>query len=1025
MFRSRFRKFLAVVLTVCSVWLTTPAQAQSPDKLKLSYVAPEECLLFFTWNGCTKSDPKTTNRTEQLFAEESVQDFGKQLLEEITKQLSAAAADHGDEGIKLAAEVGPVLAKILLSHPGAIYVKSFKAADDPEIEMAIVVDAEQEGPAAIAALKKLLTLTPQEGPQIPIEEKIGDTTFLRPKEYRQHEPEFRFGYRTTQLLITLGKATPKELVAKLQKPGKPAAWVTKVAQDLAVEKPSMLMFLDAHKLIGILSTLPEFTSDPNAAKVLEALGINKLKTFTAVSGLDKTGMHSVSMITTDGTPTGLFDLMPDKPISLSDFKNIPANASSATVARFDLAYLYGKVMKGLADFDLAAHAQIEQAIESVEPQLGFSIKGDVLEGLGDTWSFYTSASEAGVSFVPGFVITASIRKHEGVAKGLNTVVMAAKAALGNAGPQAPFSIQDFKARGEIGYRIVFNNLPIPVQPTWVLTKDQLVIGLSPQLVSSHLAGTAKGSMADNAQLKAAFQWNPKPLVVSYSDPKPGLQSVYTLVNSFSPMLIQQMAQEGINFNLPPLPPFGDIEQHLLPNVTTFGRTSNGWKTESHGVIPSGVEIGPAGIAVGAALLLPAVQQAREAARRAQAKNNLKMIGLAMHNYHDTHRAFPPAANVDKKDKKLLSWRVHILPFVDQIALYQQFHLDEPWDSEHNKQFIKQIPPVYVQPTHADLAKEGKTVYLVPTGEGTAFDGNEGRPMVKFTDGTSNTILAVEAHRDAAVIWTKPDDLAVDLKNPLKNLKSALTGGFHVLLADGSVRFVSDNINANTLKLLFTISDGQAVNFDAIDAPVRRRVVARPGDPKNNLKQVALAMHNYADTFGHFPQRAVTDKEGKALLSWRVHLLPFLEANDLYQQFHLDEPWDSDHNKTLIDQMPVTFTAVGDQALAKQGKTRYVTPANAEACLGVKEGTKFRDIRDGTSNTIMAVEVHADAAVIWTKPDDILIDFKDPLKSLKDARNGSFLAMMCDGSVRLISGKINVETFKALITRDGKEAVGDF
>ena len=1012
MYRSRFRKFLAVVLTVCSAWLATPAQAQSPDKLKLSYVAPDECILFFTWNGWTKSDPKSTNRTEKLFAEESVQDFGKQLLDEVTKMINSAAAAQGNDEASVAALVGPVLAKLLLTHPGAIYVKSFTVADKPEIEMAVIVDAEKDGPEAVAALRKLLlTLTPKDGPQVAIEEKIGDATFLRPREYGQNEPEFRIGYRASQLLVVLGKETPKELLAKLQKPGKPAAWVTKVSQDLAVERPSMLMFFDAQK---VLSTLQPIITDPMAAKVMEALGINKLKSFAAVSGLDKTGMHSVSMITTEGTPTGLFDLIPDKPISLNDFKNIPASASNATVIRFDLAYLYDKAMQGIKQIEPDAHAQIEQTIAGIEPQLGFSVKGDVLDGLGDTWSFYTSATEPGVSFVPGFVITASIRKQEGVAKALNVVVMAAKGALAGAGPQAPFSIQDFAARNEKGYRIVFNNIPIPVQPTWVLTKDQLIIGLSPQLVSAHLAGTAKGSMADNEHLKAAFQWNPKPLMVSYSDPKPGLQTVFTLVNTFGPGMIQQLAQQGINFNLPPLPPLEDIEQHLLPTVTTIGRTSNGWKTESHGVIPSGIEIGPAAVAIGAALLLPAAQQRHEAVRRSQAKNNLKQIGLAMHNFHDSHRAFPPAASVDKKDKKLLSWRVHILPFVDQAALYNQFHLDEPWDSEHNKQFIKQIPAVYVQPTHADLAKDGKTVYLVPTGEGTAFEGNEGLGMASFKDGTSNTILTVEVHRDAAVIWTKPDDLVVDFKNPLKNLKSALTGGFHVGMCDGSVRFMSDNIDVATMKALFTRAGREPVNFGAIDAPARPRAVARPGDPKNNLKQLGLAFHNYHNTHKRFPQRAAADQNGKALLSWRVHLLPFLDANDLYQQFHLDEPWDSDHNKTLIEKMPATFAAVGDEQLLKQFKTRYVSPANAEACLGSKEGTRIAEITDGTSQTILAVEARTDAAVIWTKPDDIVIDFKDPFKFLKDARKGTFLALMCDGRVNAISDKISAENLNALM-----------
>lgn len=573
----------------------------------------------------------------------------------------------------------------------------------------------------------------------------------------------------------------------------------------------MLAYFDAQRL---LKTLQPIMTDPIAPKIIDALGLSKLKSFAGVSGLDKVGMQSISVITTEGTPTGLFDLVPDKPLTIADFQKIPGNAVNATVTRFDLAYLYDRVLGGIEKVDPNARQQIEGTVTGVEPQLGFSIKADLLEGLGDTWSLYSSASEPGAMFLPGFVITASVRKQAGVEKALNVVVAAARAALAGAGPQAPFSIQDFTARNEKGYRIVINNLPIPVQPTWILTKDQLIIGLTPQLVSGHLSATAKSSMADNEHIKAAFKWESKPTTVSYSDPKPGLQTVYTLVNTFGPVLMGQLAQQGINFNLPPLPPIADIEQHLLPTVTTMARTANGWKSESHGVSPTGVQAGPAAVAVvavGAALLLPAVQQAREAARRAQGKNNLKQIGLAMHNYHDTYRTFPPAATSDKNGKKLLSWRVHVLPFVDQVTLYQKFHLDEPWDSEHNKQFIKQIPPVFVSPNHDDLAKEGKTVYLVPTGEGAAFEGKEGKGIREFTDGTSNTILAVEAHHDAAVIWTKPDDLVLDFKNPLKGLKSARVGGFHALLADGSVRFISDAINANVLKNLFTRGGGEVIN----------------------------------------------------------------------------------------------------------------------------------------------------------------------------------------------------------------------
>ena len=96
-----------------------------------------------------------------------------------------------------------------------------------------------------------------------------------------------------------------------------------------------------------------------------------------------------------------------------------------------------------------------------------------------------------------------------------------------------------------------------------------------------------------------------------------------------------------------------------------------------------------------ALLLPAVQAAREAARRAQCTNNLKQIGLAMHNYASANGAFPPAAIYDANGKPLLSWRVLILPYLEQDSLYKQFHLAEPWDSPHNKRtLLAQVPPLF-------------------------------------------------------------------------------------------------------------------------------------------------------------------------------------------------------------------------------------------------------------------------------------------------------------------------------------------
>ncbi|MEX2119667.1 MAG: DUF1559 domain-containing protein [Pirellulales bacterium] len=212
----------------------------------------------------------------------------------------------------------------------------------------------------------------------------------------------------------------------------------------------------------------------------------------------------------------------------------------------------------------------------------------------------------------------------------------------------------------------------------------------------------------------------------------------------------------------------------------------------------------------AALLLPAVQAAREAARRSQSSNNLKQIGLAFYNFHDVYAKLP-ASTYDKDGKPLLSWRVHILPFVEEKQLYDQFHLDEPWDSPHNIKLVEQMPAAYQNPNLADENRTGKTVYLAPTGEAALFKAGKPAPGFRdITDGTSNTIMVVEARREKAVVWTKPDDLKLDPAKPLAGLEGARTGGFNALFCDGSVRLIANGIDVEVLRRLFNPRDGKPV-----------------------------------------------------------------------------------------------------------------------------------------------------------------------------------------------------------------------
>jgi hypothetical protein len=208
----------------------------------------------------------------------------------------------------------------------------------------------------------------------------------------------------------------------------------------------------------------------------------------------------------------------------------------------------------------------------------------------------------------------------------------------------------------------------------------------------------------------------------------------------------------------------------------------------------------------ALLLVPAVWKVREAAARVQSQNNLKMMALSFHNHQDQMGRMPPAAIRSPDGRPLLSWRVAILPYLEQEALYRQFRLDEPWDSPHNKRLLSQMPRVYALP--GDDPATGMTHYRVFVGPRTPFEDPRGPKITDFTDGTANTFLIVEAAD--AVPWTKPDELTYTPGGPLPRLGGRPSAGFNAALADGSVYFVPDDLPPSSIEALITARGGEAV-----------------------------------------------------------------------------------------------------------------------------------------------------------------------------------------------------------------------
>ncbi len=377
-------------------------------------------------------------------------------------------------------------------------------------------------------------------------------------------------------------------------------------------------------------------------------------------------------------------------------------------------------------------------------------------------------------------------------------------------------------------------------------------------------------------------------------------------------------------------------------------------------------------------------------RFAPVEDQLRRITQASLNFESANQEFPrtiystpSASSPEGPGVPLLSWRVAILPYIEQQNLYDQFNLDEPWDSPHNLSLLPLMPQIFA----TEGIENGKTVFQGAHGDNTFFSNdNNARRFAELNE--HNTAAILQVNSDQAIEWTKPGDFDFDPNNLQSVLGNATASGFHFSLIDGSVHFFNKTIGDDVLKKILSPADFTDL---AVDLKVFRedsRSVKYGGwiEKQNKLRHLSLAALDYESANQNFPQHAIYSERpgagGTPLLSWRVELLPYLGEHDLYQRFNLDEPWDSPHNLSLLPLMPEVFKLPN----VENGKTtlqaitsHFNSPSDPRTMfpLGNQVRTGFSDIQDGIHNTLLFAEVDAGLAVEWTKPQDIVFNPNDP------------------------------------------------
>jgi len=783
-----------------------------PDPV-IQRVAPDECLLHLATAGVAAPAGDSRNLTERMLADQEMQEFLGRFADQVMALVRKGAGDDPEM-----AEAMSALAEVALTQPMALTVEKFQPPGPqgpPQVVASLVIRVGERGAALEKAAEWLAGSVP-----VSIEDvKVAGQVWQR---FDSPLGPVSWGLRDGTFVLAVGPGALESLLARLADADrKPPAWMVDLRKRLPVARESTLSHIDAGRAIEILTSLPAPDRDRFVA-VLEATGIAKLASVGAISGMTAEGYSSAIRLGFEGRPSGLF-AAPATGIGTKVLSRVPADATLAQAWSLDLSATLATVVGIIRAADPAAAEAFTQQLERFRAVAGFDIDQQLLEPLGPDWTVMSLPAPGGM--IPGVAIVAGVRDRATFAKTHKALLGILKNAT--AAGDLRLEVREVPYRGQTLFCLEASGegMAIPVTPTWCLTDDTLVVTLSPQLMKTLLARKADARGIEQVpEVKAALA-SGEPALVGELDPISLLGSLCGLYEMAAPVARSVLRDQGLDIDLPQLPPTSAIMPYARPGVTVIRHEPDGIVLASTGTVPLGplaggggiLGVSPASTPVLIGLLLPAVQSARQAAQRVSMQNNFKQILFSILMYESANGRLPPQAICDADGKPLLSWRVAMLPYLERQDLYKQFRLDEPWDSEHNLKLVPLMPTVLADPAATpEQIRAGLTTIQVMTGPDTTFrDGGKGLRVGAISDGLSNTIGLVEAAPDNAVPWTKPDDVEFDPDRPLAGVGNPTRPGglFTVGMLDGSVRMFPLDIDPEQFEALVTPSGGEVIRFD--------------------------------------------------------------------------------------------------------------------------------------------------------------------------------------------------------------------
>lgn len=577
------------------------------------------------------------------------------------------------------------------------------------------------------------------------------------------------------------------------------------------------------------------------------LGLDGIKRFDLRWGFQDDALRGVYRVVAPAPRKGALALLDQPTFGITSLPPLPSNLTGFSVLSIDLVKTYDQIV-ALAKL---ASPEDDERVRDFETlarrRLDLDLRGDLFRVVGPKLALYAQPPPqvAGANANPalaflsqftGLTISVQVRDQVAAGNAVDSLIESINSALkeqrqpaganANApalqfqkmpGPRHRYEM-DFAASGIRGPAAEM------YQPTVMVGEDQLVISATPAAAERALGSSrtdqrwrpsgAFRAMAQRLPAETVFL-NVSDLRESLPALVENLPTTLQAINAGIANVQRQAGKQdgGIDIQIDPnkVPSAAELRRLLFPATAAAFVDRQGLSVVVREPIPS--ISSPSTISVVVALVLPAVQAAREAARRAQCVNDLKQIGTAFQSYRTAHKAFPQAAITDKLGRPLLSWRVAILPYIGQQSLYNKFKRNEAWDTPNNIALLKEMPSIYGCLSRSN-AEPFTTNYQVFVGEGAMFENRQDISLFGVTDDTSSTLLVVEAKQ--SVPWTKPADLTFDpaAAPSLYGAGSRHPGIFNAVFLDGSVRSIKLAIDPKVFRALITRHGREVVNAES-------------------------------------------------------------------------------------------------------------------------------------------------------------------------------------------------------------------